>query len=181
MYDRPQVRRLWASEQGLSLHPDGDQLRVELHDTSRSLPSREAPASDEETGRGLALVTAVSGSWISTPTPRGKAVCCEFTVTRADQQRWGHRIDRAAKVIEGYDRDPRTPRARISATRNAADTVAVALITDLLHWLAANGRDPDTVLDQAQTHFEAEVGETLDPAWPGAAVPSDAEPTGAVR
>lgn len=73
----------------LYLEFTGDSLRVELHDTGRALPSRGAPASDEETGRGLALVTAVSGGWIATPTRGGKAVCCEFTVTRADRHRRG--------------------------------------------------------------------------------------------
>ena len=34
---------------------------------------------------------------------------------------------------------------------------AADLITDLLHWLTANGHDPDTILDHAQTRFEAEA------------------------
>jgi anti-sigma regulatory factor (Ser/Thr protein kinase) len=50
------------------------QLRVDVHDTSRSLPVLvEAPA-DAETGRGLMLVTTLSADWGVYRTPAGKAV-----------------------------------------------------------------------------------------------------------
>lgn len=166
----------------LFLESSGDHLRVEVHDTSPRLPFREAPAPDEETGRGLALVTAVSGGWTATPTPAGKAVCCEFAVTTAEhQRRFGHRIDRACEVIESYGLHLRLPAARLSG-HPAADTVAVDLITDLLHWLAATGRDPDTVLDHAQTHFEAEAGEAAVRVQPEVAtIPSSTAARGVHR
>jgi anti-sigma regulatory factor (Ser/Thr protein kinase) len=51
-----------------------DQLRVDVHDTSRSLPVLvEAPA-DAETGRGLMLVATLSDTWGIYRTPAGKAV-----------------------------------------------------------------------------------------------------------
>jgi anti-sigma regulatory factor (Ser/Thr protein kinase) len=50
------------------------QLRVDVHDTSRSWPVLvEAPA-DAETGRGLMLVATLSDSWGIYRTPAGKAV-----------------------------------------------------------------------------------------------------------
>jgi anti-sigma regulatory factor (Ser/Thr protein kinase) len=50
------------------------QLRVDVHDTSRSLPVlMEAPA-DAETGRGLMLVATLSDTWGIYRTPAGKAV-----------------------------------------------------------------------------------------------------------
>jgi anti-sigma regulatory factor (Ser/Thr protein kinase) len=50
------------------------QLRVDVHDTSLSLPVLvEAPA-DAETGRGLMLVATLSDSWGIYRTPTGKAV-----------------------------------------------------------------------------------------------------------
>jgi anti-sigma regulatory factor (Ser/Thr protein kinase) len=49
-------------------------LRVDVHDTSRSLPAvAEAPA-DAETGRGLVLVATLSAEWGHYRTPAGKAV-----------------------------------------------------------------------------------------------------------
>jgi anti-sigma regulatory factor (Ser/Thr protein kinase) len=50
------------------------QLRVDVHDTSPSLPVLvEAPA-DAETGRGLMLVATLSDTWGIYRTPAGKAV-----------------------------------------------------------------------------------------------------------
>jgi anti-sigma regulatory factor (Ser/Thr protein kinase) len=51
-----------------------DQLRVEVHDTSCSMPVLiDAPA-DEEAGRGLVLVASLSADWGCYRTPSGKAV-----------------------------------------------------------------------------------------------------------
>ena len=50
------------------------QLRVDVHDTSRSLPVLvEAPV-DAEAGRGLMLVATLSDEWGVYRTPAGKAV-----------------------------------------------------------------------------------------------------------
>jgi hypothetical protein len=50
------------------------QLRVDVHDTSRALPMLVDTPVDAETGRGLMLVTALSGEWGFYRTPAGKAV-----------------------------------------------------------------------------------------------------------
>ena len=49
-------------------------LRVEVHDSSRSLPAVAEVAADAETGRGLLLVEALSDEWGFYRTPAGKAV-----------------------------------------------------------------------------------------------------------
>ncbi|MEU8731524.1 hypothetical protein AB0C68_19360 [Streptomyces tendae] len=38
-----------------------------------------------------------------------------------------------------------------------AEEAATFIITDLLHWLRAHGRDADDVLDRAQTQFKAQT------------------------
>ncbi|WP_327290456.1 hypothetical protein [Streptomyces sp. NBC_01198] len=130
-------------------------------------------------GRGLALVAAGSGGWVATPTLSGKAVCCEFAVRTDDHlRRFGHRVARASELIESYGFSPQVPLAHSPTGHAVPDAVAVTLITDLLHWLAANGRDPDTVLDQAQTHFEAET-DALHSDVPSVMVSSLADSVGA--
>jgi anti-sigma regulatory factor (Ser/Thr protein kinase) len=50
------------------------QLRVDVHDTSRSLPVLVETPADAETGRGLMLVATLSDTWGIYRTPAGKAV-----------------------------------------------------------------------------------------------------------
>jgi anti-sigma regulatory factor (Ser/Thr protein kinase) len=52
----------------------GDQLRVDVHDTSRLLPVLVDAPADAEMGRGLMLVATLSADWGFYPTPAGKAV-----------------------------------------------------------------------------------------------------------
>jgi anti-sigma regulatory factor (Ser/Thr protein kinase) len=51
-----------------------DQLRVDVHDTSRMLPELADAPADAETGRGLVLVATLSAEWGFYRTPGGKAV-----------------------------------------------------------------------------------------------------------
>ena len=50
------------------------QLRIDVYDTSRSLPIAAAEPAGTATGRGLALVAALSTEWGSFRTPAGEAV-----------------------------------------------------------------------------------------------------------
>jgi hypothetical protein len=50
------------------------QLRVDVHDTSRTLPVLVDAPADAEAGRGLMLVAALSATWGVYCTPAGKAV-----------------------------------------------------------------------------------------------------------
>ena len=51
-----------------------DQLRIEVHDTSPSLPVLMDTAVDATDGRGLVLVAALSAKWGAYRTPAGKVV-----------------------------------------------------------------------------------------------------------
>jgi anti-sigma regulatory factor (Ser/Thr protein kinase) len=50
------------------------ELRVDVHDTSRSMPVLVDAPADAETGRGLMLVATLSAQWGVYRTPAGKAV-----------------------------------------------------------------------------------------------------------
>jgi anti-sigma regulatory factor (Ser/Thr protein kinase) len=50
------------------------QLRVDVHDTSRTLPVLVDASADAEAGRGLMLVASLSATWGIYRTPAGKAV-----------------------------------------------------------------------------------------------------------
>jgi anti-sigma regulatory factor (Ser/Thr protein kinase) len=58
----------------LAITCSGDQLRVDVHDTSCSLPVPVDAPADAETGRGLMLVASLSAEWGYYRTPAGKAV-----------------------------------------------------------------------------------------------------------
>jgi anti-sigma regulatory factor (Ser/Thr protein kinase) len=58
----------------LVISRSGDQLRVDVHDTSRLLPVLVDASTDAEMGRGLMLVDTMSDDWGFYPTPAGKAV-----------------------------------------------------------------------------------------------------------
>jgi hypothetical protein len=61
--------------------------------------------------------------------------------------------------VAGFRRLGPGPRpGRLGVTEG--EEAAISMITDLLHWLNAHGRDADDVLDRAQVRFEAEVFES---------------------
>jgi anti-sigma regulatory factor (Ser/Thr protein kinase) len=62
------------------------QLRIDVHDTSCSLPLPVDAPADAETGRGLMLVATLSAEWGFYRTPAGKAVffTLAFEPDRAD-------------------------------------------------------------------------------------------------
>ena len=62
-------------------------LRVDVHDTSRSLPAVAEVPADAETGRGLLLVETLSDEWGCYRTPAGKAVyfTLAFETGKADE------------------------------------------------------------------------------------------------
>jgi anti-sigma regulatory factor (Ser/Thr protein kinase) len=76
------------------------QLRVDVHDTSCSVPTPVDGPADAETGRGLMLVSSLSTEWGYYPTPAGKAVY--FTLALgADLDEGGDRSPRTAIVVSG--------------------------------------------------------------------------------
>jgi anti-sigma regulatory factor (Ser/Thr protein kinase) len=146
-----------------------DRICVELHDTSRAMPLRGQAGPDDERGHGLGLVAAVSDHWFAMATPGGKAVCCEFTLP-VPRKIYDHRAARGSEAVALYTLQWGAAGTRPLGNRSAVQAAAADLITDLLHWLAANGQDPDTVLDHAQTHFEAETAEVAHGVAPRAPV-----------
>jgi anti-sigma regulatory factor (Ser/Thr protein kinase) len=58
----------------LAVSCSGDQLRVDVHDTSRALPAPADVPADAESGRGLMLVASLSAEWGYYRTAAGKAV-----------------------------------------------------------------------------------------------------------
>jgi anti-sigma regulatory factor (Ser/Thr protein kinase) len=58
----------------LTMASSRGRLRVDVHDTSRSLPAVAEVPADAETGRGLLLVETLSDEWGFYRTPAGKAV-----------------------------------------------------------------------------------------------------------
>ncbi|MFF3709947.1 ATP-binding protein [Streptomyces phaeochromogenes] len=137
----------------LVLEPRQGRLRVELHDKSHAVPARSSASCDAECGRGLHLLAAMSLEWGILLTATGKAVWCEISLESA---RHSMRVQRAAALLDEY-------RRVVGACSLAVPTYAVleasaaVAITDLLHWLAAQGGDPDEVLDRAQIRYEEEA------------------------
>ncbi|MGV9886056.1 ATP-binding protein [Streptomyces sp. NPDC003395] len=114
----------------------GRHLRIEVHDPdARALPTLMEAGIDSEGGRGLALVAATADRWGVELRPDRKVTWCELAAERPH---------------------PQGEPSRLTSAR--AEGSAINIITDLLHWLQAHGRDPDDVLDRAVMHFEAEVG-----------------------
>lgn len=137
----------------LVLEPRGDRLRVELHDKSHTVPMVRGEGYDEECGRGLHLLAAMSLEWGTLLTATGKAVWCELSLEPA---RHCMRVQRAAALLDEYRRLSGARSAVVSA-RAALEASVTDVIADLLHWLAVQGSDPDEVLDRAQTCYESEV------------------------
>ncbi|MGO4420335.1 ATP-binding protein, partial [Streptomyces sp. MCAF7] len=69
----------------------------------------------------------------------------------------GPQVDRAKALLSLYGRwayragSPQVGRA-------IAEEAALVLIADVLHWFRDHGQDPDTALERARLHFEAEMG-----------------------
>lgn len=128
-------------------------LRVEMHDRSGAFPVPGPRGWDDECGRGLHLLAALTEDWGTALTAAGKLVWCEVAV---DSPGMCLRIERAAEALERYGNLAASPNGGRYG-RLCLEDSAVGLIADLLHWTAACGGDPDEVLDQAQTRYEGEA------------------------
>ncbi|MEU6007930.1 ATP-binding protein [Streptomyces sp. NPDC047453] len=151
-----------ATPTTLAVLMNGTHLRIEVHDPDpRALPVLADVDSDAETGRGMALIDAITERWGVDLTLGRKVTWCELRTSLAevDGHTTGPRMTRAAHVLGLYADATVLPQGfRPSRLGSAvAENVAVNAIADLLHWLGAHGRDPDEVLEQAQAHFQSEV------------------------
>ena len=138
----------------LVLEPGKDRFRIEVHDRSHSVPTSADPGCGDECGRGLHLLAAIALDWGTILTATGKAVWCEIAMSPDGQRR---RIQRATAVLQSYQQITEGSLHGGVTHLPVLEASVTDLIADLLHWLAAQGGDPDTVLDRAQMHFEAEA------------------------
>lgn len=138
----------------LILEPGEDRLRIEVHDTSHTVPALKQAECGDECGRGLHLLAALAMDWGTIVTATGKAVWCELPLSHDGQCL---RMQRASTLLGTYQRLPGAPGGPDLARLPVMEECATDLIADLLHWLAACGGDPDAVLDRAQMHYEAEA------------------------
>ncbi|MFI1337147.1 ATP-binding protein [Streptomyces sp. NPDC020845] len=153
----------------MAVSMNGTYLRIEIHDPDRSaLPTLLGATTTSESGRGLALVMAVTDRWGVMPTDAGKTTWCEIAteLSEADAHLEGPQVDRAEALLTLYGRSAYRRESSPHVGHAIAEEAAIALISDLLHWFRAHGQDPDTALDRAQLHFEAEVGHSGDDSSP---------------
>ncbi|MFF3344936.1 ATP-binding protein [Streptomyces sp. NPDC002779] len=147
----------------LAVSMRGTHLRIEVHDPdTRGTPTLLDASYDSEDGRGVALIDAVTVCWGVQLQADRKVTWCEIGTTLTSPN--GHvelgSVARAAAVLGHYGAAEITcspSSSRLSAS--IAEEAVVAVITDVLHWLRAHGRDTDDVLDLAQTRFESQAQE----------------------
>ncbi|MEU0780109.1 ATP-binding protein [Streptomyces sp. NPDC006173] len=142
----------------LAVSMNGVRLRIEVHDPdTRALPTLLDANADSEGGRGMALVDAVADRWGVELGADRKVTWCELETDLARPE--GHTVGpgtlRAVALLDLYGAGclasgPRKP------GRAAAEELAIAAITDFLHWTSAHGCDADEVLDRAQVRHDAE-------------------------
>ncbi|WP_432095945.1 ATP-binding protein [Streptomyces sp. bgisy100] len=138
----------------LIMEPQDALLRLELHDTSSALPVAAPAGDDDECGRGLHLLVGLSVGWGAAVTAVGKMVWCDMPLVSDQNCR---RIQRVTTVLDSYRGDSGGLSPTGARWTSVLENAATILITDLLHWLSAQGRDPEDILDRAQVHFEAEA------------------------
>jgi anti-sigma regulatory factor (Ser/Thr protein kinase) len=141
----------------------GPFLRIEVHDPdTRALPTLTSTDDDSERGRGMALVGAVTDRWGVQLGADRKVTWCEITTGLPPVG--GHdgclRMTRVETVMGLYGAHGAVPGSRSGRLGiTEGEEAAISVITDLLHWLSAYGRDADDVLDRAQVRFEVKVFE----------------------
>ncbi|MCX5605958.1 ATP-binding protein [Streptomyces phaeochromogenes] len=129
-------------------------IRVEIHDTSHTVPLLAEAGCTAECGRGLHLLAEMARDWGAIATASGKAVWCELPLATDGAC---VRIQRAHAVLGEYRELAGPAVVPLLSCPQAREEAATSLISDLLHWLAAQGCDLDDVLDRAQRHYEAEL------------------------
>ncbi|MFF4095783.1 ATP-binding protein [Streptomyces sp. NPDC001834] len=138
----------------LVLEPVAERLRIELHDTNYHVPALASVCCDEECGRGLHLLASIAVDWGTVLTSTGKAVWCELS---ADPEEQCRRVLRAEMALAQYRSEVGAAGPAQSCSARMLEESATDLIADLLHWVAAQGGNPDDLLDRAQMHYEAEA------------------------
>ncbi len=134
----------------LGLLMNGSYLRIEVKDPDlRALPTLLHVADDEESGRGMRLLDAVTTRWGVLITADRKVTWCELATG----------ID----VPGGHVPSPVVDRAegmlRVYGEIRADKASAITAIADILCWVRAHGYDPDEVLESAEQHSARHAGQ----------------------
>ncbi|MGJ5827685.1 ATP-binding protein [Streptomyces ossamyceticus] len=148
----------------LAVSVNGTRLRIEVHDPdTRTLPTLMAAEADSECGRGMALVDAVADRWGVLLRSGRKVTWCELdTEIMSPSDHGGDPgVSRAETLLDVYATTKAPPGSTIGdrLSTTMAEEAVIGVITDFLHWLRAHGKDPDEVLDHAQTRFESQIRE----------------------
>ncbi|MEW2490431.1 ATP-binding protein [Streptomyces sp. NPDC048411] len=143
-----------GSAAALVLEFRADVVRVEVHDASYQVPSLAEVGCTSECGRGLHLLAAMARDWGTRVTASGKAVWCDLL--RSEDAECV-RVRRASLVLSGYRELTGAAGVPLLSHPQAQEEGVATLIVDLLHWLGAQGCDPDDVLDRAQQRYEADL------------------------
>ncbi|MEU9849848.1 ATP-binding protein [Streptomyces sp. NPDC047985] len=145
----------------LVVEMNGTCLRVALRDPdTQALPSLLSAGPNDESGRGLVMLDAVSERWGVILGAESKLVWCDLATPLSSP--------------DGHVNDPKVSKGEACLTLYLGDAAslgegrirtafqqkaAIGLIADLLYWLRAHGCDPDEALDLAQVRFEAELSQ----------------------
>lgn len=145
----------------LAVSMNGQHLRLEVSDPdTRALPTLISVTTEEESGRGMALVNAVTDRWGVILRGDSKVTWCELTtgLRSGSDHVGGPQVAKAEALLTLYgSRDTLVPQQYERLSVAVAEEAAIGMIADLLHWLRAHGRDPDEALDRAQARYEAEL------------------------
>ncbi|NEB04779.1 ATP-binding protein [Streptomyces sp. SID13726] len=138
----------------------GTRVRIEVHDADpRALPVLLDAVPDDESGRGMALVSATTDRWGVQLRADQKVTWCELPteLSCAEGHSGGARVNRVEALLSNYGCEPdRLWPAGVGAVA-VVEEAAIDVIVDVLHWLRGHGRDSDEALDRAQIRFEAEL------------------------
>lgn len=141
----------------LALSMKGTYLRMEMQDPDmRVLPTLLHASADAESGRGMAIVDAVTDRWGVLLKAQSKVIWCELDAGLGTPG--GHvadaAVDRVEALLSQYGQ------VRLPHTLDGKPA-AIQLIADLLGWAHAHGHDPDEMLESAETRFEDAAGHNL--------------------
>ncbi|WP_189185402.1 ATP-binding protein [Streptomyces albiflavescens] len=144
----------------LAVSINGTYLRIEVHDPdTRALPALLDAGVEAEGGRGMALVDAIADRWGVQLSADRKVTWCELAtcLPSVRGQGEGARLMRVEAMLGLYG-EVKLPRVTSFSPLSVAvaEEAVIDVITDLLHWLRAYGRDADEALDKAQMRFEAD-------------------------
>ncbi|WP_327345522.1 ATP-binding protein [Streptomyces europaeiscabiei] len=145
----------------LAISMKGTRLRIEVHDPdTRALPTLLNEDVSSESGRGMELITFTADHWGVQLLADRKVTWCELStkLTPSNSHVVAPGVMRAEALL---DFCPMSKRVRVPSPSKLSVAVAqdamVGVISDFLLWLRAHGCDPEDVLDQAQSHYEAQI------------------------